>query len=105
MFVTVRIGILLQFVEISPCDRINLISAYQTLQNLFLSYVKFAYNFQESDLELEIEQDLICANDTHIYTIPSMKYNISLIWYLFDGRGGTGVTVSPTLGNSFPKFI
>ena len=28
-----------------------------------------------------------------------MKYNISLAWYLFDGRGDTGVIVSPTLGN------
>ena len=40
MFVTVQIGILLQFVEISPYKRINLISPYQTFQNLFLSYVK-----------------------------------------------------------------
>ena len=40
MFVTVRIEILSQFVEISPCKRINLISPHQTLQNLFLSYVK-----------------------------------------------------------------
>ncbi|MFS7978175.1 hypothetical protein Hanom_Chr10g00912501 [Helianthus anomalus] len=30
----------------------------------------------------------------HIFIqIPSMKHNISLIWYLFDGRGGTDVTV------------
>ena len=34
-----------------------------------------------------------------------MKYNISSAWYLFDGRGDTGVTVSPTLGNFVPKFI
>ena len=38
--VTVQIDILSQFVEFSPCKRINLISAYQTFQNLFLSYVK-----------------------------------------------------------------
>ena len=35
---------------------------------------QFAYNSPESDLELEIEQELICANDTHIYTSP--KYEI-----------------------------
>ena len=34
-----------------------------------------------------------------------MKYNISLAWYLFDGGGDTGVTVSPTLGNFVSKFI
>ena len=33
-----------------------------------------------------------------------MKYNISLVWYLFDGRSDPGVTVSPTLGNFVPKF-
>ena len=27
-----------------------------------------AYNLPESDLELEIERELICAKDTHIYT-------------------------------------
>ena len=35
---------------------------------------QFAYNFPESDLKLEIEQELICANDTHIFTNP--KYEI-----------------------------
>ena len=35
---------------------------------------QFAYNSPESDVELEIEQELICANDTHIYTNP--KYEI-----------------------------
>ncbi|MFS7994217.1 hypothetical protein Hanom_Chr12g01103281 [Helianthus anomalus] len=40
MFVTVQIGILSQFVKFSPCKRIDLISAYQTIQNLFLSYVE-----------------------------------------------------------------
>ncbi|MFS7912447.1 hypothetical protein Hanom_Chr02g00130061 [Helianthus anomalus] len=35
---------------------------------------QFAYNFPESDLELEIERELICANDTHIYT--NTKYEI-----------------------------
>ncbi|MFS7914031.1 hypothetical protein Hanom_Chr02g00148631 [Helianthus anomalus] len=35
---------------------------------------QFAYNFQENDLELENKQDLICANDTHIYT--NLKYEI-----------------------------
>ncbi|MFS7889676.1 hypothetical protein Hanom_Chr00s000004g01609781 [Helianthus anomalus] len=34
-----------------------------------------------------------------------MKHNISLIWFLFDGHGGTSVIVSPTLGNFVPKFI
>ena len=33
-----------------------------------------------------------------------MKYNISLVWHLFDGWSDTGVTVSPTLGNFVPKF-
>ena len=33
-----------------------------------------------------------------------MKYNIALFWYLFDGLGGTDVTVSPTSGNFVPKF-
>ena len=40
MFVIVQIGILLQFVKFSPCERINLFLLYQSLQNLFLSYVK-----------------------------------------------------------------
>ncbi|KAF5795703.1 hypothetical protein HanXRQr2_Chr08g0342881 [Helianthus annuus] len=40
MFVTVQIGILSQFVKFSPCKRINLFLPYQSLQNLFLSYVK-----------------------------------------------------------------
>ncbi|MFS7955963.1 hypothetical protein Hanom_Chr07g00648961 [Helianthus anomalus] len=74
MFVTVQIGILSQFVKFSPYKRINLILPYQSLQNLFLSYVKCVYDLPESDLELEIEQELICANDTHIYTSP--KYEI-----------------------------
>ena len=41
---------------------------------------QFTYNFPESDLELEIEQELICANDTHIYTNPKyeIKYFIGL---------------------------
>ena len=33
-----------------------------------------AYNLPESDLEPEIEQELICANDIHIFTNP--KYEI-----------------------------
>ena len=40
MFVLVRIGLLSQFVKFSPCERINLFLPYQSLQNLFLSYVK-----------------------------------------------------------------
>ncbi|MFS7902588.1 hypothetical protein Hanom_Chr01g00013041 [Helianthus anomalus] len=40
MSVTVQIGILSQFVKFSPCKRINLFLSYQSLQNLFLSYVK-----------------------------------------------------------------
>ncbi|MFS7905861.1 putative phospholipase D [Helianthus anomalus] len=40
MFDTVQIDILSQFVEFSPCKRINLISAYQSIQHLFLSYVE-----------------------------------------------------------------
>ena len=47
----------------------------------------------------------MCKTYTYLYKIPSMKYNISSAWYLFDGRGDTGVTVSPTLGNFVPKFI
>ena len=39
-FVSVQIGILSQFVKFSPCKRINLFLPYQSLQNLFLSYVK-----------------------------------------------------------------
>ncbi|MFS7992576.1 hypothetical protein Hanom_Chr12g01083941 [Helianthus anomalus] len=39
MSVTVQIGILSQFIEFSPCKRLNLILPYQSLQNLFLSYV------------------------------------------------------------------
>ncbi|CEG49620.1 uncharacterized protein PHALS_07374 [Plasmopara halstedii] len=39
--------------------------------SLFRSIV---YNLPESDLKPEIEQELICANDTHIFTIP--KYEI-----------------------------
>ena len=35
---------------------------------------QFAYNSPESDLELEIEQELMCANDPHIFTNP--KYEI-----------------------------
>ncbi|MFS7954587.1 hypothetical protein Hanom_Chr07g00632281 [Helianthus anomalus] len=40
MFVTIQIGILSQFVKFSPCKRINLFLPYQSLQNLFLSYVR-----------------------------------------------------------------
>ncbi|KAJ0941057.1 hypothetical protein HanRHA438_Chr02g0090281 [Helianthus annuus] len=43
---------------------------------------QFAYNVLESDLELEIEQELICANDTHIYTNPKyeIQYFIDLVF-------------------------
>ena len=40
MFVLVQIGILSQFVKFSPCKWIKLFLLYQSLQNLFLSYVK-----------------------------------------------------------------
>ncbi|KAJ0604569.1 hypothetical protein HanHA300_Chr02g0051561 [Helianthus annuus] len=40
MFVTIQIGIVLHFDANSPCDRTNLISTHQTIQNLFLSHVK-----------------------------------------------------------------
>ncbi|KAJ0785673.1 hypothetical protein HanOQP8_Chr02g0045921 [Helianthus annuus] len=33
-----------------------------------------AYNPPESDLKLKIEQELMCANDTHIFT--NLKYEI-----------------------------
>ena len=41
-----------------------------------------AYNLPESDLEPEIEQKLICANDTHINTNPKyeIQYFISLVF-------------------------
>ena len=35
---------------------------------------QIVYNLPESDLKPEIKQELICANDTHIFTIP--KYEI-----------------------------
>ena len=35
---------------------------------------QFAYNSPESVVEYEIEQELICAKHTHIYTNP--KYEI-----------------------------
>ena len=35
---------------------------------------QIAYNLPESDLELEFERELICVNDTHIYT--NTKYEI-----------------------------
>ena len=43
---------------------------------------QFAYNFLESDLALEIKQELICANDTHIYTNPKyeIQYFIGLVF-------------------------
>ena len=43
---------------------------------------QFAYNFPESDLELGIERELICANDTHSYTNPKYKtqYFIDLVF-------------------------
>ncbi|MFS7911607.1 hypothetical protein Hanom_Chr02g00120141 [Helianthus anomalus] len=47
----------------------------------------------------------MCKRYTYLCKIPSKKYNISSAWYLFDGCGDTGVTVSPTLGNFVPKFI
>ncbi|MFS8007177.1 hypothetical protein Hanom_Chr14g01257901 [Helianthus anomalus] len=40
VYVAIRNDILLQFDENSPCDRISLFLPYQTLQNLFLRYVK-----------------------------------------------------------------
>ena len=41
-----------------------------------------AYNLPESDLKPEIEQELICANDTHIYTNPKyeIQYFIGLVF-------------------------
>ena len=41
----------------------------------------FVYNSPESDLELEIERELICANDTHIYKNPKYEtqYFIDLV--------------------------
>ena len=41
-----------------------------------------AYNLPESDLEFEIEQKLICANDTHIFTNPKyeIQYFIGLVF-------------------------
>ncbi|MFS8026563.1 hypothetical protein Hanom_Chr16g01488171 [Helianthus anomalus] len=43
---------------------------------------QFAYNFPESDLELEIERELIYENDTHIYTNPKydIQYFIDLVF-------------------------
>ena len=43
---------------------------------------QIAYNLPESDLKPEIEQELICANDTHIYTNPKYetKYFIDLVF-------------------------
>ena len=41
-----------------------------------------AYNPPESDLKPEIEQELICANDTHVYTNPKyeIQYFIGLVF-------------------------
>ncbi|MFS7910396.1 hypothetical protein Hanom_Chr02g00105841 [Helianthus anomalus] len=41
-----------------------------------------AYNPLESDLKPEIEQELICANDTHVYTNPKfeIQYFIGLVF-------------------------
>ena len=38
--------------------------------------------FQKSDLEPEIEQELICATDTHVYTNPKyeIQYFIGLVF-------------------------
>ena len=46
---------------------------------------QFAYNLPESDLKLEIEQELICAKDTHIYTNPKYEtqYFIGLVFVLW----------------------
>ena len=43
---------------------------------------QFAYNSLESDVEFEIEQDLICANDTHVYKNPKYEtqYFIDLVF-------------------------
>ena len=43
---------------------------------------QFAYNFPENDLEFEIEQELICTNDTHIFTNPKYEtqYFIGLVF-------------------------
>ncbi|MFS7917131.1 hypothetical protein Hanom_Chr03g00185411 [Helianthus anomalus] len=43
MFVTIQIGIVSQFDANSPCDRTNLISTHQTIQNLFLRNVRVFY--------------------------------------------------------------
>ncbi|MFS8023259.1 hypothetical protein Hanom_Chr16g01449381 [Helianthus anomalus] len=47
-------------------------SLFQSVCSIKL--VIFTYNLPESDLKPEIEQELICANDTQIYTNP--KYEI-----------------------------
>ena len=45
---------------------------------------QFAYNFQENDIELGIEQELICAKDTHIYTNPRYEtqcfIGLAFVW-------------------------
>ncbi|MFS7977360.1 hypothetical protein Hanom_Chr10g00903081 [Helianthus anomalus] len=43
---------------------------------------QIAYNLLESDLKPEIEQELICANDTHIFTNPKYEtqYFIKLLF-------------------------
>ena len=43
---------------------------------------QFAYNSPESDIKFEIEQELICAKDTHIYTNPKyeIQYFIGLVF-------------------------
>ncbi|MFS8034646.1 hypothetical protein Hanom_Chr17g01583561 [Helianthus anomalus] len=43
---------------------------------------QLAYNLPESDLKLEIKQELICANDTYIYTNPKyeIQYFIDLVF-------------------------
>ena len=38
------------------------------------------YNLPESDLELEIGQELICANDTHIFTNPKYEVQYFIGW-------------------------
>ena len=56
---------------------------------------QFAYNSPESVVEYEIEQELICAKHTHIYTNP--KYEIQYFLGICLMVGVTQVSQSPLL--------
>ena len=58
---------------------------------------QIAYNLPKSDLKPEIEQELICANNTHIFTNPKYETQYSINFGICLMVAETQVSKSPLL--------